>query len=51
MREMFGHSHESSEIVKRHLSQILGQHFEQDHHSLQMVNHFALHHEHLFAHL
>jgi hypothetical protein len=27
-----------------------GQHFKQDHHSLQMVDHFALHREHLFTH-
>jgi hypothetical protein len=28
-----------------------GQHFEQDHRSLQTADHFALDHEHLFAHL
>jgi hypothetical protein len=28
-----------------------GQHFEQDHHSLQISDHFALHREHLFTHL
>jgi hypothetical protein len=51
VREICGNSHESSEIVKRRLSQIFGQHFEQDHYSLQMADHFALHREHLFAQL
>jgi hypothetical protein len=27
-----------------------GQHFKQDHHSLQMADHFTVHREHLFAH-
>jgi hypothetical protein len=27
------------------------QHFEQDHHSLQMADHFTLHREHLFTQL
>jgi hypothetical protein len=49
--EICGDSQESSEIVKRHLSQIFGQHFEQDHHSIQMADHFAFHNEHLFVHL
>jgi hypothetical protein len=30
---------------------IFSQQFEQDHHSLQMADHFDLHHKHLFAHL
>jgi hypothetical protein len=42
--ELCGNSHESSEIVKRHLSQISWS-------TLQMADHFALHHEHLLAHL
>jgi hypothetical protein len=37
--------------MKDRLSQIFGQQFEQDHHSPQMADHFALHREHLFAHL
>jgi hypothetical protein len=49
--EISGNSHESSEIVKHRLSQNFGQHFEQDHHSLQIADHFALHREHLFTHL
>jgi hypothetical protein len=47
--EICGNSHESSEIAKHYLSQIFGQRFEQDRHSLQMADHFALHHEHLFV--
>jgi hypothetical protein len=46
VREMCGNSHESVEILKRCLSQVVGQHY-----TLQMANHFALHHEHLFTHL
>jgi hypothetical protein len=49
--EICGNSHQSSEIVKCCLSQIFVQHSKQDHHSLQMANHFVLHHEHLFGHL
>jgi hypothetical protein len=48
---MCGNSHHGSEIVKRHLSQIFCQHFEQDNHSLQMSDHFALYREHLFTRL
>jgi hypothetical protein len=48
---MCGNSHESFEIVKHRLSQTFGQHFEQDRHSLRMADHFALHCEHLLAHL
>jgi hypothetical protein len=40
-----------SEIVKGCLAQIFYKHFEQDHHLLQMANHFAVRHEHLFADL
>jgi hypothetical protein len=48
---MCGNSHNISEIVKRVYHKFSGQHFEQDHHSLQMADHFPLHREHLFAHL
>jgi hypothetical protein len=37
------------EIVKRHLSRIFGQYFVQDHHPLQMADHFTLHRENFFA--
>jgi hypothetical protein len=37
MSEICGISYESSEIVKRRLSHIFGQHFEQDRHSLQLT--------------
>jgi hypothetical protein len=33
---------ERSEVVQRRLSQIFGQQFEQNHHSHQMADHFAL---------
>jgi hypothetical protein len=51
VREICGNSHEISEIVKHCLSQIFGQNFEQEHYSLQMVDHFTLHSEHFFAQL
>jgi hypothetical protein len=44
-------SSEGSEIVKRPLSQVFGQHSEQDHRSVQMADHFALRREYLFANL
>jgi hypothetical protein len=50
LREICGNSHESSKIVKC-FHKCFGQHFEQDHHSLQMTDHFALHREHLFTHV
>jgi hypothetical protein len=50
VRESCGNSHKSSEVVKCCLSHIFCQHFEQDYHSLQMADHFALRYEHLFAH-
>jgi hypothetical protein len=40
--EICGNSHESSETGKCRVLQIFGKHFEQEHHSLQMANHFAL---------
>jgi hypothetical protein len=48
---MYGNSHESSEIVNRRLSKKFCQPFEQDYHSLQMADNFALYREHLMAHL
>jgi hypothetical protein len=49
VREICGNLHESSEIVKRRILHIFGQHFEQDYHSLQMADHFALYREDLFV--
>jgi hypothetical protein len=52
VREICGNLHEISQIVKRRLSQFFfGQRFEQDYHSLQMADRFALHCEYSFAHL
>jgi hypothetical protein len=44
-----GNSHKIPEIVKRRLHKFFGQHFEQDHHSLQTADHFTFHREHLFS--
>jgi hypothetical protein len=51
VREICGNSHETSEIVKRRLSQIFCRHFIQDHHSLKMAEHFALYREYFFSQL
>jgi hypothetical protein len=48
VREICGISDESSEIVKRHLSQIFWSTLFITHYGLP-ANHFALHREHLFA--
>jgi hypothetical protein len=49
MREICGNLKENSEIVKRRLSQNFCSTLEQDRYSQQIADHFALHHEHLFA--
>jgi AraC-like DNA-binding protein len=49
VREIGRNSHESFEIVKHCRSQIFCQQFEQNHHSVQMADHFGLHCEHLFT--